>query len=351
MKYALEASQHRSLRKATNRMLLIRDLVYIRRDMLPGLDIRQLQCLVALVEEKSVTAAGRRMNLSQPRMSNTLRRLREICDDPLLVRTGQTMQPTDRALDIARHVRASLAELAVALDPPEKFDPARSDRTFTLMLSDYVEVLLIPEAMRRISEIAPSVRLRLRPLETDAVRHVLDEGTCDIAFGFFPHLKGSLRVSTLLRDETVFIARDGLFGANAAPSLDEFLSASHVVLAGPEETGTRLELRCDAALEKIGKQRHVSAYVPTPHSAARIVAASDMIGLLPQKLAIEYARWLPLRWYAPPMELGMFDVSMVWHERAHTDRGVTWLRGIFKELAGKVNAQQAHDAGGYSPER
>ncbi len=306
---------------------------YIGFYMLPNIDIRQLECLVALVEERSVTAASRRMNLSQPRMSNALRRLREICDDPILIRTGQKMQPTDRAIEIAQHIRDGLGEVALALSPPEAFDPERSDRTFTFMLSDYVEVLLLPEVMRQISALAPSVQLRMRMLETTQVRTLLDDGVCDIAFGFFSDLQGSLRVSTLLRDAPVCIAQKGIFGRDGALSLDEFVEARHVILTDASATGSTLEAHCDDAMKRMNTARHVAAHAPTPHSVARIAASTRLIGLLPRNLAEDYARFLPIQIFTPPIDLGSFDVSMVWHERTHKDAGLVWLRSLFRQLA------------------
>lgn len=300
--------------------------------MLPNIELRLLECLVALVEERNVTAAARRMGLSQPRMSNALRRLREICDDPVLVRAGQQMQPTDRAVRIVRHVREGLEELALGLAGDERFVPERSTRAFTLMLSDYVATLLLPGVVRHITATAPGVQIRVRQLVTSQVRNALEEESCDLVFGFFSSLQGNLRISTLRRDSPVWIARAPHPALPAGLGMDQLLAVGHVMLADGPGAGSTLEQLCDAELRRLGQQRRVAVHAPTPYSLARIVASSDCIGTLPRKLAEEYARTMPLQILPSPVHLGSFDVSMAWHERLHRDAGHIWLRSLFREL-------------------
>lgn len=303
--------------------------------MLPNIEIRLLECLVALVEESNVTAAARRMRLSQPRMSNALRRLRELCNDPILVRTGQKMAPTDRALRIVSHVREGLGELTLGLCHDEAFDPARSNRVFTIMLSDYVATLLLPRVFQHIAAVAPNVEVRLRQLVTSQTRAALEDESCDLVFGFFSTLQGSLRISTLLRDRPVWIARTPHPQLDGAISLEQFSAAPHVMLADAPGTGSTLEQRCDAELRRIGTARRIAVHAPTPYSLARIVASTDLIGGLPRTLAEDYAKALPLQILEPPLPLGSFDVSMAWHERMHGDPGHVWLRNLFRTPAGR----------------
>lgn len=309
------------------------------RLMLPNVEIRLLECLVALVEESNVTAAGRRMQLSQPRMSNALRRLREICDDPILVRMGQRMRPTDRAVKIVSHVREGLAQLSLGLSQQDVFDPAQSNRSFTLMLSDYVETLLLPKVFEHISTAAPQIQIRLRQLVTGHARDALEEEGCDLLFGFLSPLKGNLRISTLLRDSPVWIARASHPMLTNSMSLEQLLDASHVMLADEPGAGSTLEQLCDAELKLLGSERRIAVHAATPYSLARIVASTDCIGTLPRKLAEEYAGALPLRILDSPLELGSFDVSMAWHERMHRDPGHVWLRSLFRELALSLDAR------------
>lgn len=307
--------------------------------MLPNVEMRLLQCLVALVEESNVTAAARRMRLSQPRMSNALRRLRDICDDPILVRAGQQMRPTDRALKIAGHVREALAELSLGLSGEDVFVPERSNRVFTLMLSDYVATLLLPAVLQHVSAVAPQVQIRLRQLVTGQARSALEEDGCDLVFGFFSSLQGNLRISTLLRDSPVWIARAGHPALTDPMGLEDLLASSHVMLADGPGAGSTLEQLCDAEIGRLGRVRRVTVHAATPHSLARIVASTDCIGALPRKLAVDYAASLPLRLLDSPLDLGAFDVSMAWHERMHRDAGHVWLRGLFRELATTLGAR------------
>lgn len=300
--------------------------------MLPNVEIRLFECLLALVDEGSVTKAAQRMQLSQPRMSNALRRLREICDDPILVRAGQQMQPTDRALRIVERIRNGLNEIELGLSPEEGFNPESSDRIFSLMLSDYVATLVLPQVYRHLSEAAPHIQLRISQLVTNQTRSVLEEQSCDIAFGFFEELQGNLRISTLFRDVPVCIARIDHPSVSGCLSLDQFVSISHVMLADAPGAGSTLEQHTDTELTRAGLQRHVAVQAPTPYGLARTVASTDHIGLLPHKLAEEYTQSLPLQIVPTPLDMGSFEISMAWHERTHEDAGHIWLRNLFREF-------------------
>lgn len=302
--------------------------------MLPNVEIRLLECLVALVEESSVTGAADRMGLSQPRMSNALRRLREVFDDPILVRTGQQMAPTDRAITIVEHVRQGLSEIALGLTPDESFSPGKSNRVFTLMLSDYIANLVLPQVTRHISMVAPNVQIRLTPLVTNHARNALEDESCDLAFGFFAGLQGNLRITTLFRDATVCIVRASHPTLSKAITLEQFIRFGHVMLADAPGAGSTLEQLCDAELNRQGLQRRVAVHAPTPYSMARIVASSDFIGSLPRRLAVEFSRSLPLQVVSSPLVLDSFEVSMAWHERMHKDPGHIWLRNLFREFCG-----------------
>src|SRR5690349_12017548 len=130
---------------------------------LAGVDLNLLVALDALLDERSVTRAARRVGLTQPGMSNTLRRLRALFDDPLLVRQGAVLVLTPRAELLVQPVREALALIHTALEEQPRFDPARDSRSFTVSCSDYSVLMLIRPLVRVLATEAPAVAIEVLP--------------------------------------------------------------------------------------------------------------------------------------------------------------------------------------------
>ena len=291
-----------------------------------SMDLRLLDCLVMLITEANVTRAADRMSMSQPRMSNALGRLRELLDDPLLVRSGHRMVPTDRALEIVAGVRTGLGHIEAAISSPETFDPSTTDKEFVLVMSDYVSLALMPALATRLRQSAPGLRITVKPIDPPMARRWLEDGECDLAFGFFMNLGESLRASALFHDEAICIVRDGHPTIRDQISLAQFVEAGHAVVAGlPSPTNT-LEQLTDTLLAQQGVQRRILFRVPMPLTVARLVAETDLIATLPRRLATDLARLMPLRILPMPIRITPVDITMVWHERMHRDPAHTWLR-------------------------
>ncbi len=300
-----------------------------------GVELKLLQSLVALIEEASVTRAAERMEISQPRMSNALRRLREICDDPLLVRAGQHLVPTKRAIEIADSIRRALDEINIVLQGAQSFDPRTSRRTFVVMMSDYTAGLLLPEVMRRITGVAPGIEISLLPMTPSQLQPSLEDGTCDLAFGYFQALHSDLRISSCFSDYAVCIAGPGFSHKGSTLSLQEFVAARHVCTGDTTSTST-IDVMCDRKLRAGGHRRQIAVRCPTPMSVARIVSKTDLLGLLPMSLAMDYQTSLNLQCMTIPLELSPFDVSMVWHERSQKDLAHAWLREQFRQATAEM---------------
>src|SRR5690606_38093968 len=127
-------------------------------------DLNLLRVLDALVRERNVSRAAERLALSQPAVSNALSRLRELLDDPLLVRVGRVMQPTPRALSLEAPIRAALQQIHSSLNAGQSFDPARSQQRFTIAVTDYVELICMPSLLQRLSQRAPGIHISIRQL-------------------------------------------------------------------------------------------------------------------------------------------------------------------------------------------
>lgn len=303
---------------------------------LKKIELKLLECLVALVEDMSVTRAAARLDLSQPRMSNALARLRAIFDDPLLVRSGHQMVATERALEIANQIRVGLDEIGAALSNSRCFDPRTSKRSFTVMLSDYTAALLMPRLLSELQVEAPNIQILSHPMTHDRVQSYLEDGTCDLAIGLFGTLGPNLRITKCFQDRPALIVREGHPDIVGDVGFDEFLTARHVILAATPASISKLDVNCDRKLQSLGVRRNISARLASSDSAARVVAATDLVCLLPGRLADDLARHLPLQCLEPPMDMPPFDVVMIWHERSHRDTGHAWLRDHWRKAGSRL---------------
>lgn len=309
--------------------------------MLPSsLDVRLLECLVALVSESSVTRAAERMGMTQPRMSNALARLRALVGDPLLVRSGSRLAPTGRALELAAAVQASLAGLGEALARPADFDPDRDVRSFVLAMSDYVALLLLPAIMAEVEREAPRVQVLIKAIEPVHVDRWLDDDECQVAFGFLTHLSERTRASVLFHDTAVCIARQGHAEFESGVTLGAYLAAGHIATSGTPTPVSTLEQIVDATLAEQGLSRRVVAKVTSGLALAEAVANTDFVATLPRRAAVRYAKGLSLQMLELPFRVTPFDVTMVWHERLQRDAAHVWLRELIRRAARTATAME-----------
>ncbi len=296
------------------------------------LDVRLLECLVALVSERSVTRASDRMSMSQPQMSTALRRLRDIFGDPLLVRSGQRLVPTARAIAIAAPVRLGLASISQAFMSVQDFEPSTSRQVLVIAMSDYISLLMLPKLMVRLRNEAPGIQIAVKLMEHEKIMQWLDDGDCDIAFGWFTHLNDRLRVSVVLQDNAVCIARLGHPEITGAVTLDQFATAEHALVAGTPSPISTLEHTVDTVLANLGLTRQVAVNSGNSQAIASIVAETDIIAVMSQRMAVEFARSLPLQLLPLPFSIAPFCVTMVWHERTHRMPAHSWLRTTVRSV-------------------
>jgi DNA-binding transcriptional LysR family regulator len=308
---------------------------------LAALDLNLLVALRALLAERHVTRAAGSIGLSQPAMSHALSRLRALLDDPLLVRTSDGMQPTARAQAMTVPLERALDELQRLLAAPSPFDPARSARRFRIATSDYVELVLLPRLLGAIWSDAPAVDVSVEALDPRGVEQ-LAEGRFDVAISVLVHFTGDtsrdeadaepppgIRVQKLFSDRFVCVVRDGHPRVKKRLSLDDFLDLPHALVA-PRGGGTGV---VDLALARLGKKRHVAVEVPHFLVAPHVVAETDLVLTLAERVARKLAPSLGLRQLAPPLELQGFSTWMAWHERQHADPAHAWLRKTIKSVA------------------
>jgi DNA-binding transcriptional LysR family regulator len=319
--------------KVTHGMSFVKWIVVIHtihRMDIRALNLNLLVVLDALLAERHVSRAARRLHLSQPAVSNALRQLRELLADPLLVRGRDGMVPTDRALALADPLRATLENLAGLLGSPA-FDPARAERTFVIATSDFVEFVLMPKVLARLSREAPGIRLQLQAWQHHNVPPTLATGEADLMVGFSRLLPGH-REQILFPDDFVCVVRRNHPKVKERLSLKTYIGLQHVLVTS-QASGPGL---VDEALAKRGLSRTIALRMSHFLMVPPIIAVTDYVAAISPRVAAVYAGPLGLRVLTPPLPLPRGNVTQVWHERTHNSLAHQYLRGLFAEVAQEV---------------
>lgn len=297
---------------------------------LRSLDLNLLLVLDALLAERNVTRAAQRLHLSQPAMSNALARLRRHFDDPLLVRTGNRMAATARGESLAQPLREALQRLQSALADSQPLDPARLARTFCLGASDHVDFVLLPRLLARLRQEAPEVRVSVRRFGGAPPSSLLANGELDLAIGYFDNTPERLHRTELFREAFVCLARRGHPLTKGGLTLKTFTQAAHLLIS-PQGGGFTSFM--DDLLKARGLSRNVVLSVPHFLSAPYLVANSDLVVTMAERVARAAAQTLPVELFAPPLRVQPFTVAELWHERAHHDPAHQWLRRLITEVS------------------
>lgn len=301
---------------------------------LQSIDLNLLVAFEALMEERNVTRAARRVGLSQPAMSNALTRLRRTFDDPLLFRTPSGMSPTPTAQALIEPVRSALSQLRAALEKKPAFNPAASKRAFHVLTSDYVEIVLLAPIVGELRKQADGVSIRVhRPPNVfqPPSRTALSD-SFDLAIGFFPDalsLDPSVRSEVLFEEDNVCIASTTHPSIKSRISIRQYASACHAAVFYKSEGPGVI----DTILAQKGLTRPLAVLAPHFASVPFIVAESDLIATVPRRLAGRFSKALKLQVLPIPFTMPSFRVAMLWHERVDSDPAHAWLRGLIMETA------------------
>ena len=301
---------------------------------LQSIDLNLLVAFEALMEERNVTRAARRVGLSQPAMSNALTRLRRTFDDPLLVRTPSGMTPTPAAQVLIEAVHAALSQLRAALEEKPAFNPAASRRAFHVLTSDYTEIVLLAPLVGKLREQAAGVSLRVhRPPNVfqPPSRTALSD-SFDLAIGFFPDalsLDPSVRSEVLFEEDNVCIASVNHPSIKSRISIRQYATAQHAAVFYKSEGPGFI----DTILAQKGLTRQLAVLAPHFASVPFLVAESDLIATLPRRLALSFRKAVKFQLLEVPFPMPPFRLTMLWHERVDSDPAHAWLRGLVIETA------------------
>jgi DNA-binding transcriptional LysR family regulator len=295
------------------------------------LSLRELRVLNALLALRSITRTAEAMETTQPAISKMLAHLRVQFSDPLFVRNGQAMQPTAKALDIADRLRVLLAAADGLRSAATEFDPASSDRPFSLLLTDVGMIRFLPPLIARIAAIAPGISVRAVPLDARQFEYRLETGEADLAFGAFPKAARHLRRQRLYFDDYSSVLRKRHPRLSKSQSRIGFLAERHILVTG-SETGHAAHLAAHRVLSSAIAPGNVMLRVPSFIAGAIVAAETDGVATLPTNLAQRLAGPLGLVAFETPIALPRIEIAQFWHERYHRDAGHRWLRNVTFEL-------------------
>ena len=283
-------------------------------------DLNLLRVLDALLRERNVSRAAERLSLSQPAVSNALSRLRELLDDPLLVRVGRAMQPTPRALSLEAPIRDALQQIEHTLNAGDFFNPTTSRQRFVIAVTDYVELICMPALMAHLANVAPGIQLAIRHLTPSLPAEALDDGEVDLVLGRFVDVPTRFHIRRWASETLQVVVRREHPWVGEMLDLDSFLRLRHLWVHGGQTRGM-----VDQWLEEQGLSRDVVYTTPNYLQAAHIVAQSDLAAVLPTQLARYFAGLLPLRLFDLPFDLGAFQLDIVSVAQRERDAALQWL--------------------------
>jgi DNA-binding transcriptional LysR family regulator len=302
-------------------------MVFITDMNVQDIDLNLLRVFDAVLHEKGVTPAAARLGLTQPAVSNALARLRKVFGDVLFVRTPRGVDATPFARELAEPVRQALALLESALAHGPGFDPATSTRAFRFYMSDLGQIEFLPPLVERVQGSAPKVRLEAVALDVEDISGALAAGALDLAIGFLPALGPPVRRQALFRDPYVCLMRADHPAIGKTLTRKKFLEASHALVS--YRGGHRV---IEEALERAGLARRIALRVPHFTVVPMVLERSDLILILPLRVARVYEKRGNFKSLPPPVPIPPADVAVHWHERFEADPGNRWLRDLVVEL-------------------
>jgi DNA-binding transcriptional LysR family regulator len=298
------------------------------------LDLNLLRVFDEVMVERNLTRAARNLSMTQPAVSNALRRLRDALGDELLVRAGYGMEPTPKALSLWPAVRAALESLREAIAPAD-FHPGDARETFVLAMADATAAMLVPQLMRRLEVEAPGITLRIRPLTTRDPRGVLAAAEVDAAVGYFPVAMAAIAQQSmqlgwpeaveherLYAGEYVCVMRRGHPLSHAPLTLDAYCAARHLLVSF---SGRPFGF-VDEALEAIKRSRRIVLTVNQFFTAGQVVARTDLLTVLPAHFLGATGMEGSVSLAPLPLEVPKVHVDILWHRRQHSRPAHAWMR-------------------------
>lgn len=291
------------------------------------IDLRLLAVFDEIYKTRSVTGAAVALDLGQPAVSVALSKLRHHFGDQLFVRTANGMEPTPLGEGLVRPVRGVLEALDVVMGHRNEFDPATSQRTFRICMTDITQLVLLPRLWETLRVTAPNIHIDIVPLSADMAR-MLESGEADLAIGFMPQLEAGFYQTVLFDQTFVCMVSANHPRIRDALTLQQFEAEDHAVISSSGSA----PLLIDQEIARLGLKRKISLKIPNFIGAALVVEHTDLIITIPARLGDVLQGRGALTTFPVPFALPQYAVKQHWHERYHNDPGTRWLRRVIAEL-------------------
>lgn len=295
---------------------------------LRNLDLNLLVVFNQLLIDRQVSAAAVNLGLTQPAVSNALKRLRLALQDELFVRTYQGMEPTPFAEQLAQPVALAMQTLRDALNRQDHFDPATSKRTFTLAMTDIGEIYFTPRLVDALAKHAPNCVISTVRENPMSLREDLQNGTVDLAVGLLPHLQAGFFQRRLFHHRYVCLCRKDHPATQAPLTLERFCSYGHVRVISAN-TG---HVEVDAFMAREGIERSVRLEVPHFVAVGHILQGTDLLATVPERFALCCEVPFGLTSLPHPVALPEIAINLFWHGKYHKDPANRWLRQLMFDL-------------------
>lgn len=292
------------------------------------IDLNLLVFFDALMRTRHVSRAAAEIGVGQPAMSSALGRLRDLFGDPLLVRQGNEMIPTERAMELEAEVRNILRDVEHAIEPPGEFDPQNSERAFSVRMSDLLTSLLMEELVQRMETDAPNIKLKIDHLSPNQTTDALARDKIDAAISTGLEPPKSVRISKLSTDSVVCIARSDLSLKKGLQNAEAFSRLAQVRVSQ-----SPLDQRfADMQLGRMGLSRNVLFTVPHWLTVPDILCSSTLVAVVPRSFALNMADKYPLQIHPLPFLDAAFEWSLYWHDRYNDDPAHKWFRRLLEDI-------------------
>ena len=302
---------------------------------LASIDLNLLVAFEALMEERHVTRAGRRIGLAQPSMSSVLTRLRALFGDELFVRSASGMQPTAKALALAQPIGDALAQIRGVLEPKSAFEPVTARRRLTIAATDYGDLVVVPPLVEALRREAPGIDLVVRPI-IDPVASVasLERGDVDALIG--GHLPASPRVTrcALFTENFVCIRDAKRARPKARLSRDDYTRLPHVLFSSAGGDG--LPGAIDTMLSRHGRKRRTAITLPHVVAVPFAVAGTDLVATMAERIARRFAAAAGISVGPIPYDVEPFTIDLLHTRRAMADPALRWLIDLVERVCGEI---------------
>jgi len=292
------------------------------------LELTQLRLLEAIAQTGRLATAAEEAGLSQSAASHSLARLRRETGDALFVRTARGMQPTPYGHQLCVAVHDALTLLRAALAGEREFEPAHSERTFTIYMSEAGQLVILPRLIALLREQAPKTRVHVRRIPDGDRGDALASGEVDLAIGHITTMTTGFHQRRLFSERYVCLTSSDCALFQQGVTVDAYRQASHAIA----DSSGMAHWMIDQQLKQHDVVRRIGLVVPEFLALPFVVLGSDLVATLPSRVAERFASVLDLRVAELPVALGSYDVLLFWHERVHADPANRWMRQALATL-------------------